>query len=86
MNDAQTDVNAQRESADHRPPDEIALVHLTKQREHQQPRGSYRNQHTWIAISQMSRRAADTQRYCAQEKQTQCPLQRQMKVNRSQMS
>ena len=86
MNDAQADVNAQRDSADHRAPHEIALVHLTEQHEHQQPRGSYRNQHAWIAISQMSRRAAGTQRHCAHEKQTQRPLQREMKVNRSDLS
>ena len=61
-------------------------MHLTEQHEHQQPRCSYRNQHAWIAISQMSRRAAGTQRHCAQEKQTQRPLQREMKMNRSDMS
>ena len=61
-------------------------MHLTEQCEHQQPRCSYRNQHTWIAISQMSRRAAGTQDHCAKEKQTQRPLQREMKVNRSDMS
>ena len=61
-------------------------MHLTEQHEHQQPRCSYRNQYAWIAISQVSRRAAGTQRHCAQEKQTQRPLQREMKVNRSDMS
>ena len=86
MNDAQPDADPQRDSADNRAPHEVALMHLAEQREHQQPRRSDGNQHTRIASAQMSRHSARTQNQCAKVKQTQRPLQRQIQIERSDMS
>ena len=83
MNDAQPDADTQRDSAHHRAPHKITLVHLTEQREHQQPRRRNRNQRARVTVPQMSRRAACAQGQCNEIKQTQCPLQREIKMKRS---
>src|SRR5437762_731571 len=86
MDNTQPDADAYCDGAHHRTPHEVALMHLTEQCEHEQPRCSDRNQYTWIAISQMSRCTASAQSHCAEEKQTQGPLQREMKMNRCHVS
>ena len=44
MNDAQSEADSHRDGANHCAPHKVALMHLTQQREHQQPRSGDRNQ------------------------------------------
>ena len=44
MNDAQSETDSHGDGANHRAPHKVALMHLTQQRKHQQPRSGDRNQ------------------------------------------
>src|SRR5207302_5084014 len=51
MNDAQSEADSQGDGTNYRTPDEVALMHLSQQREHQQPRSGDRNQDARVAIA-----------------------------------
>src|SRR5262245_65408583 len=82
MNNAQSETDAQGDCANYRAPHQIALMHLAKQRKHQQPRSSDRNQDARIAIANLSRSAVRAQRECAKVHQPQSPLQREMEIHK----
>src|SRR6266480_1880878 len=83
MNDAQSKTDSQGDGANYRAPDEVALMHLTQQRKHQQPRSGDRNQHPRVAIAYLSSGAVRAQRQCAKVEQAQGPLQSE--IQRSKM-
>src|SRR5215475_7252773 len=86
MNDAQSETDAQGDGADHRTPNEVALMHLSKQRKHQQPRSSDRNQNTRVAIANLSRSPIRAQGESAEVHQPQSPLQCEKKIQKSKMN
>src|SRR5215475_4642082 len=86
MNDAQSETDAQGDGADHRTPNEVALMHLSKQRKHQQPRSSDRNQNTRVAIANLSRSPIRAQGESAEVHQPQSPLQCETKIQKSKMN
>src|SRR6266850_81433 len=86
MNDAQSKTDSQGDGANYRTPDEVALMHLSQQRKHQQPRSGDRNQDARIAIANLSRSPVRAYCECAKVEQPQSPLQREMEMQRSKMN
>ena len=85
MNYTQSNTHPQRDGANDRAPHQIAFVHLTQQRKHQEPWRGNCNQGARIAIAHVSRDAARAERECAEVKQAQGPLQREIEMQRSKM-
>ncbi len=80
MNDAQSEADSQGDGTNYRTPDEVALMHLSQQREHQQPRSGDRNQDARVAIANLLRSPVRAYRECAKVEQPQRPLQREMEM------
>src|SRR6059058_256275 len=85
MNDAQSEVDSQGDGTNYRTPDEVALMHLSQQREHQQPRSGDRNQDARVAIANLLRSSVRAYHECAKVEQPQRPLQREIEMHRSKM-